>query len=74
MDDYTLARISQLESTVSDIRAQVSTLLGTIPHLATKADVTAPTSYATRSSIIRWTVGWALAAAACMICVAKFIH
>jgi hypothetical protein len=67
MDDV-LKRLSNLESSVSDIRAQVSGLFATASHLATKTDVSQ-----LESSLIKWLVGTLLAVAVLTFTIARFV-
>jgi hypothetical protein len=67
MDDV-LKRLSNVESSVSDIRAQVSALSATAAHLATKADVSQ-----IESSLIKWLVGTLLAVAVLTFTIARFV-
>lgn len=55
MDDI-LRRLGVVESSVTEIRAQVSGISATIPHLATKADVSA-----IEAAIIKWIIATVLA-------------
>ena len=75
MDDI-LKRLGTLESSVSDIRSQVSGLTGAMPHIATKADVNEveTTIHKVESTMVRWMVGTILAAAALAFAIAKFVH
>lgn len=67
MDDV-LKRLSNVESSVSDIRAQLSALSATFEHLATKADVSQ-----IGSSLIKWLVGTLLALAVLTFTIARFV-
>lgn len=67
MDDV-LKRLSSVENSVSDIRAQVSGLIATAAHLATKTDVSQ-----VESSLIKWLVGTLLAVAVLMFTIARFV-
>ena len=64
-----LKRLGNVETHVSELRAQVSAILGIIPHLATKADVAA-----VETTIIKWIVATVLASAALAFTIAKFVH
>lgn len=67
MDDV-LTRLSNVENSVSDIRAQVSGLSATASHLATKSDVSQ-----LESSLIKWLVGTLLAVAVLTFTIARFV-
>jgi len=67
MDDV-LKRLSSFENSVSDIRAQVSGLIATAAHLATKTDVSQ-----VESSLIKWLVGTLLAEAVLTFTIARFV-
>lgn len=67
MDDV-LTRLANVEVSVSDIRAQVSGLSATAPHLATKSDVSQ-----LEGSLIKWLVGTLLAVAVLTFTIARFI-
>jgi hypothetical protein len=67
MDDV-LKRLSSVENSVSDIRAQVSGLIATAAHLATKTDVSQ-----VESSLIKWLMGTLLAVAVLMFTIARFV-
>jgi hypothetical protein len=67
MDDV-LKRLSSFENSVSDIRAQVSGLIATAAHLATKTDVSQ-----VESSLIKWLVGTLLAVAVLTFTIARFV-
>ena len=67
MDDV-LKRLSSVENSVSDIRAQVSGLCATAAHLATKTDVSQ-----VESSLIKWLVGTLLAVAVLTFTIARFV-
>jgi hypothetical protein len=68
MDDV-LKRLGVLESSVADIRAQVSGISATIPHLATKADVSA-----VEAAIIKWIIATVLTTAGLVFTIAKLVH
>lgn len=68
MDDI-LKRLGAVEESVSEIKAAVSGLTSTMPHLATKADV-----QSVETSIIKWIVGTIIAVAALAFAIAKSIH
>ena len=63
-----LERLSSVENSVSDIRAQVSGLIATAAHLATKTDVSQ-----VESSLIKWLMGTLLAVAVLMFTIARFV-
>jgi hypothetical protein len=67
MDDV-LKRLSNVENSVSEIRAQVSGLAATAAHLATKTDVSH-----VESSLIKWLVGTLLAVAVLTFTIARFV-
>ena len=67
MDDV-LKRLSSVENSVSDIRAQVSGLIATAAHLATKTDVSQ-----VEGSLIKWLVGTLLAVAVLTFTIARFV-
>jgi hypothetical protein len=67
MDDV-LKRLSSVENSVSDIRAQVSGLIAIAAHLATKTDVSQ-----VESSLIKWLVGTLLAVAVLTFTIARFV-
>jgi hypothetical protein len=71
-----LKRLGNVETHVSELRAQVSAILAIIPHLATKtdvADVRADVA-ALETAIIKWIVATVLASAALAFTIAKFVH
>lgn len=78
MDDI-LKRLHTVETTVSDIRTDVSGLKTMMPHLATKADLAEVKGSlkadiaALESSLIKWIVGTALAVAALAFAIARFV-
>ena len=67
--DDILKRLGNVETHVSELRSQVSTILAIIPHLATKADVAA-----VETAIVKWIVATVLASAALAFTIAKFVH
>ena len=67
MDDV-LKRLSSVENSVSDIRAQVSGLIATAAQLATMTDVSQ-----VESSLIKWLVGTLLAVAVLTFTIARFV-
>jgi hypothetical protein len=67
MDDV-LKRLSNLETSVSDIRAQVSGLSVMAANMATKADLSH-----LESSMIKWLVGTFLAVALLTLTIARFV-
>jgi hypothetical protein len=78
-----LKRLGNVETHVSELRAQVSAILGIIPHLATKADVADVRAAvgqvkadvaAVETAIIKWIVATVLASAALAFTIAKFVH
>jgi hypothetical protein len=68
MDDV-LKRLGAVESSVSEIRAQVSGIAATIQHLATKSDISA-----VETAIIKWIVATVIATAGLAFTIAKFVH
>lgn len=66
MDDL-LRRLHTVETSVSDIRAQVSGLAATAAHLATKSDVST-----LESTIIKWIVSSIITTAVAAFGIAKF--
>lgn len=80
MDDI-LKRLGNVEISVSELKSQVSSILGIIPHLATKADVAIIPQLATKAdvasleaAIIKWIVATTLASASLAFAIAKFVH
>ena len=75
-----LKRLGNVETHVSELRVQVSAILAVIPHLATKADVTAAVGQlkadmaAMETAIIKWIIATVLASAALAFTIAKFVH
>jgi hypothetical protein len=67
MDDV-LRRLGVLESLVAKTREEVSAMNATLPHLATKADIS---SLETR--IIRWIVATTITVASAAFTIAKFV-
>ena len=67
MDDV-LKRLSNIEGSIGDIRVQVSGLMATAAHLATKTDVSQ-----VESSLIKWLVGTLLAVAVLTFTIARFV-
>jgi hypothetical protein len=68
MDDI-LKRLGAVESTVSEIRSQISGIAAILPHLATKADIRA-----SETAIVKWIIGVIIAAAGLAFTIAKYIH
>lgn len=68
MDDV-LKRLGAVESSVSDIKAEVRGISTQIPHIATKADISSM-----ESSLIKWIIGTTLAVAVLAFTIAKFVH
>lgn len=64
MDD-----IGQLKADVVELKVDVSSIKATLPHLATKSDVSDA-----QTRIIQWVVGTTLTAGALAFAIAKFIH
>ena len=76
-----LKRLGSVETYVSELRSQVSSILAVMPHLATKADVADVPHLATKADvaaietkIIKWIVATVLASAALAFTIAKFVH
>ena len=75
-----LKRLGNVETHVSELRVQVSAILAVIPHLATKADVTAAVGQlkadmaGMETAIIKWIIATTLASAALAFTIAKFVH
>jgi hypothetical protein len=67
MDDV-LKRLSNVETCVSDVRAQLSGLSAMASHMATKSDVSQ-----LESSLIKWLVGTLLAVAVLTFTIARFV-
>lgn len=67
MDDV-LKRLSNVENSVSDIRAQLSGLSAMASQMATKADLSQ-----LESSLIKWLVGTLLAVAVLTFTIARFV-
>ena len=67
--DDILERLGRVESTVSEIREQVSGIAATISHLATKADVNA-----IEVRLIRWMIATVLTTAGLVLTFAKLVH
>jgi len=64
-----LKRLGNVETDVSQVKSQVSAILAVIPHLATKADVSA-----LETSIIKWIIATVLGTAGLVFTIAKFVH
>jgi hypothetical protein len=67
MDDV-LKRLGNVESNVSDIRAKVSGLEASLPHLATKADVSN-----SALKIIGWMIGTTIALTTLAFTIARYV-
>jgi hypothetical protein len=67
MDDV-LRRLGVVESLVAETREDVSAIKATLPHLATKADISS-----LETKIIRWIVGTTIAVASVAFTIAKFV-
>ena len=67
--DDILERLGRVESTVSEIREQVSGIAATIPHLATKADVNA-----IEIRLVRWMIATALTTGGLVLTFAKLVR
>ena len=68
MDDI-LKRLSAVESGVSELRVQVSSIAATVQHMATKADLSAM-----ETKIIKWMIATVLTAVGLAFTIAKFVH
>jgi hypothetical protein len=64
-----LKRLGNVETDVSQVKSQVSAISAVIPHLATKADVSA-----LETSIIKWIIATVLGTAGLVFTIAKFVH
>jgi hypothetical protein len=64
-----LKRLGNVETDVSQVKSQVSAILAIIPHLATKADVSA-----LETAIIKWIIATVLGTAGLVFTIAKFVH
>ena len=72
MEDI-LKRLGNVETDVSETKSQVSAILAMIPHLATKADVSA-----LETAIIKWIIATVLTsvglAGGLAFSIARFVH
>ena len=75
MDDV-LKRLGAVESTVSEIRSQVSAIAAILPHLATKDDVTAVRVEVAElgTTLIRWLIATGIASAGLVVTIEKLVH
>ncbi len=86
MEDI-LKRLGNVEADVSELKSNVSTILATIPHLATKADLnelraemasqlgSLRAEMAGReTAFIKWMIATVLTAAGLAFTIAKFVH
>jgi len=64
-----LKRLGNVETDVSRVKSQVGAILAIIPHLATKADVSA-----LEIAIIKWIIATVLGTAGLVFTIAKFVH
>jgi hypothetical protein len=64
-----LKRLENVETDVSQVKSQVSAILAIIPHLATKADVSA-----LETAIIKWIVSSIRVSFGLTFAIAKFVH
>jgi hypothetical protein len=64
-----LKRLGNMESDVSELKSKVSAILAIVPHLATKADLSA-----LETSIIKWIIATVLATSALAFTIAKLVH
>lgn len=69
-------RLSNVETSVSEVREQVSAISAIIPHLATKADLgdLKASVVSMESAIIKWIVATVLTSTALAFTIAKFVH
>lgn len=81
MDDI-LRRLSVVETSVAEIRADVSAIKAILPHLASKADVADMKAdiaavrgdiHALETRIIKWIIGTVMTSAALAFAIAKFV-
>lgn len=81
MEDI-MRRLGVVESSVTDMRAQVASIASVIPHLATKADVSAIKAdinglraevHARESSLLKWLIGTLIASVALACTITKLI-
>lgn len=68
MEDV-LRRLGNVETGVTDLKAQVARIEGVIPSLATKEDVAS-----LEATLIKWMIATALSSTALAFTVAKFVH
>lgn len=82
MEDI-VRRLGAVESAVSEIKAQVASIVSILPHLATKADVNALKAdisavrvevHARESSLLKWLIGTLIASVAFACTIAKLIR
>jgi hypothetical protein len=71
-----LKRLGNVETTVSELKSQVSAILAVVPHLATRADVMDVRAYVAtvETTIIKWIVATTLATGGLAFTIAKFVH
>ena len=67
--DEVLKRLGAVESTVSEIRTQVSAIAATLPYLATKADVNA-----IQNTTIKWTIATIIATTGLIFAIVRFVR
>ena len=78
MDDV-LRRLNNVESAVAEIRADVSAIKSTLPHLATEARLCAVEGSLNakinnlETSLIKWMIGTVISTAALAFAIAKFV-
>lgn len=81
MEDI-LNRLGAVETSVSDIKAQVAGMASVMPHLATKADINALKAdvnavkaevHSMESSLLKWLIGTLIAGVALACTIAKLI-
>ncbi len=75
MDDL-IRRVGRLEEHSAAIQADVAAMKAQIPHLGTKADISAIAAQisSTETSMIKWSVGTLIAVAGVVFAAAKLIH
>jgi hypothetical protein len=71
-----LKRLGNLETSLHELKSQVSAILAVIPHLATKADLmdVRASVAAVETAIIKWIIATTLATGALAFTIAKFAH
>jgi hypothetical protein len=71
-----LKRLGNLETSVSDLKSQVSAVLATIPHWATKSDVADLRTDISNleAQIIKWIIATLLTSTGLAFTIAKIVH